>query len=85
MRRHAALALGCLLVALQGCRAEPPERATTLELGPGPGTLDFENVSEPRFRNASGIGAHANIEASGEGMIQPARVKVSTNASRRPL
>ena len=45
----------------------------------------FENVSEPRCRKASGIGTQANIEASGEGTVQPARAKLSTSASRRPL
>jgi predicted secreted hydrolase len=59
MRQPAALVLACVGAALQGCRAEPPERATTLELGRGPGTLDFRQVTQARaFRLPLDHGPH---------------------------
>jgi predicted secreted hydrolase len=59
MKRRGALVLAGGLAALQGCRAEPLERATTLELGPGPGALDFQQVTQPRaFRLPLDHGPH---------------------------
>jgi ammonium transporter, Amt family len=43
------------------------------------------NSIEPIGRKASGIGAHANMLASGGGMSQPARPKLETRQSRRDL
>jgi hypothetical protein len=40
---------------------------------------------EPSGRKASGIGAQANIDASGEGISHPARPKLSTRQSRLAL
>ena len=45
----------------------------------------WQNSTEPRSRNGSGIGAQANIVAGGGGMFQPARPKLSTRQSRRRL
>ena len=39
----------------------------------------LENSNEPKDLNFSGIGAHANIVASGEGISHPALLIASTN------
>ena len=46
-------------------------------------TISVANCMLPSSRNASGSGAQANIEASGGGIVHPARPKDSTSASRR--
>jgi hypothetical protein len=48
-------------------------------------TRSVENSTLPRVWNGSGIGAQANMEARGDGIIQPARAKDSTSTSRRRL
>ena len=46
-------------------------------------TIRVANCMLPRLSKALGSGAHANIEASGGGISQPARLKDSTSVSRR--
>jgi hypothetical protein len=43
----------------------------------------LENSSDPICARAGGSGAHANIDALGLGISQPARPKLSTITSRR--
>ena len=42
---------------------------------------NLENYNEPKDLNFSGIGAHANIVASGEGISHPALLIESTSVS----
>src|SRR4029079_11789831 len=48
-------------------------------------TSSLENSMLPSELKGSGIGAHANIDARGDGTCQPARPKLSTRTSRRRL
>ena len=43
----------------------------------------LEKASEPSSANGLGNGAHANIEAAGTGISQPAAAIPSINTSRR--